>query len=106
VNVTARAISLLQEVPRQRTCKSVEVDVHWCTCVQFEQVNDPETIDTEGKRLASVAVQEINKQLDREDKDKQCAKLSLQSVQDVRVVFTNEVVSSWPFVTNWEIINY
>lgn len=73
---------------------SAEVDVHWCTCVKFEQVNDPETVEKTGRSLASMAVHEINKMLDRGDTDKQCARLSIQSVQYLRVVFTNEIVSS------------
>ena len=34
-----RGISLLREIPRERTCKDADVEPHWCACGTYEDAN-------------------------------------------------------------------
>lgn len=95
VNATSRAVSLLQEIPWQRTCTSASIDMHWCSCVKYERVNSLKLngrANDEDSLAASRAVDYINKLIKNEDREGQCAKLTLDVVQDFRVIFANEYV--------------
>ena len=36
VNYSSRGISLLQEIPANRTCDSADIATHWCTCLNYQ----------------------------------------------------------------------
>lgn len=109
VKKSSRAVSLLQTVPKDRTCATADLDVHWCTCVKYEKVSDSLDPARSNAMLAKVALNEINEQLETKDKDKQCARLSLQSVDNVMIVVPNEIVlelSNKLDPDEWQIFNF
>ncbi|XP_074658024.1 uncharacterized protein LOC141910994 isoform X2 [Tubulanus polymorphus] len=56
-DVTQRGISLLQEIPRNRTCKLADIEPHWCSCLNWKTVQprDPQVL-----RAADALVSVIN----------------------------------------------
>ena len=60
-NIRHRGISLLKEIPRERTCVDAGVDAHWCVCLAWEAVA---TNDTNVKAAASAVVRLMNELTD------------------------------------------
>jgi hypothetical protein len=34
-----RGLSLLREIPKNRTCQAAGIDMHWCSCLQYHEVS-------------------------------------------------------------------
>ena len=51
-------ISLLHEIPLDRTCASAHIALHWCTCLRYE--NRPKT-DPAVVKSAQIVVEHINR---------------------------------------------
>ncbi|GFN73914.1 hypothetical protein PoB_000042000 [Plakobranchus ocellatus] len=49
-----RGISLFREIPRSRTCAQAGVQVHWCTCLEWELVSDQSLINASAKAALDV----------------------------------------------------
>lgn len=56
-DIRQRSISLLKEIPRERTCVDAGIDAHWCVCVAWEAIS---TGDTNVKAAASAIVRLMN----------------------------------------------
>ncbi|CAD7092544.1 unnamed protein product [Hermetia illucens] len=56
--VKSRAISLFDEVPKERSCADAYIEPHWCTCLNWEQIND--TTSTIVVRVANSVIDTIN----------------------------------------------
>ena len=56
-DIRQRGISLLKEIPRERTCVDAGIDAHWCVCLAWEAVS---TDDTNVKAAANAIVRLIN----------------------------------------------
>lgn len=83
-----RGISLLKAHPLNRTCASAGIDMHWCTCMNWQEV-DPthERVVTATTEI----VNRINKFVERHDKI--CAKLKLSRIYDAKIGLPNNKVS-------------
>lgn len=38
-NIHRRSISLFSKVPLERTCANADIEAHWCTCLEWENIN-------------------------------------------------------------------
>ena len=87
VKYTDRAVSLLKEVPLNRTCASVGIDTHWCGCLVWDDAD-------ENSREVQEAAREVLETINRatEPQRVNCSKLSLKSVESARLVIPNEEV--------------
>ncbi|KAK2141258.1 hypothetical protein LSH36_1134g02060, partial [Paralvinella palmiformis] len=85
VKPSDRGISLLNVIPANRTCKSAGIELHWCTCMQFESLNATEP---EVQQAAEYAVTYINKLL-YAVRDK-CLELKLKKIFGARKAYPNE----------------
>lgn len=72
-----RSISLFLPIPKNRTCKSAEIDDHWCTCHKGIKLS---TKSFEARNAAEQLVKHLNKYL---EEYRQCAVLSLAEVLEV-----------------------
>ena len=83
-----RGISLLREHPINRTCTAAGVDMHWCTCMSWQEV-DPANwrVVTAAKKLVD-HINGLNEKV-RE----LCSFLTLKRVVDAKLGLPNEKVS-------------
>ena len=45
-------ISLLRPIPLNRTCASAHIDLHWCTCLRYENIDvADELVSTAARRV-------------------------------------------------------
>lgn len=74
-NLSHRSISLLQEIPAERTCADAYIEPHWCACLDWESVdrNDPVVIGA-----ARSFINKINKYNSKYTDE--CSKLELSEV--------------------------
>ncbi|KAK7466791.1 hypothetical protein BaRGS_00037107 [Batillaria attramentaria] len=86
-NTFSRGISLLREIPVNRTCKQAGIGMHWCGCLHQVAVDTSETFV---KPAAAELVSHINL-LTTPLRD-QCAELHLKTVHSVFLVMPNEQV--------------
>lgn len=75
-SVESRGISLFREIPQARSCRDAEVDMHWCTCLQW--INVPAD-DALIRNIAQILVDKINNATERDRK--LCAKLTLKKIE-------------------------
>ena len=87
VNVTKRGISLLSEVPAERTCKDASIEPHWCACLNWKDVlvTDPSVV-----KAADTVVQKINNLT--ESQRNQCAKLTVGKIMNAVVYSYNPTI--------------
>ena len=95
VKYTDRGISLLKEIPSNRTCASAGINLHWCTCLTYEEIPDAHK-DSMAKYIAKHLVKHINHLTDAERQ--KCQELNLKAVVDAKLILPNEKV--------WDIILY
>ena len=71
----SRGISLFQEIPADRTCEDVDLEPHWCLCLEWtnQDVTDPNVIAS-----AKAFVKHVNK-LTKGKRDL-CEKLTLHAI--------------------------
>ncbi|KAI0232461.1 hypothetical protein LSAT2_017188, partial [Lamellibrachia satsuma] len=60
-NIRHRGISLLKEIPGERSCVDAGIDAHWCVCLAWDTVS---TGDKKVKAAASAVIQLINQLTD------------------------------------------
>ena len=56
-DIRQRGISLLKEIPRERTCVDAGIDAHWCACLAWKTIS---VDDTNVKAAANAIVRLIN----------------------------------------------
>ncbi len=88
VKVKDRGISLLKEIPINRTCASAGIDMHWCTCMKWKEINPT---DSKVQKAVYHVLGYINSLTEKQRH--MCHKLTLKSIVDSRVVYPNEKVS-------------
>ena len=71
----SRGISLFQEIPADRTCEDADLETHWCSCLEWTNldVKDPNVIAS-----AKAFVEHINELT--KDKRELCEELSLHTI--------------------------
>ncbi|ELT99387.1 hypothetical protein CAPTEDRAFT_160399, partial [Capitella teleta] len=82
-----RGISLFKEIPRNRTCESAGIDMHWCTCMRSSEVDITDPIV---QNAALTVVKQLN-EITKMEREK-CEELRLQDIRDARVVIPNEQI--------------
>ncbi|KAL3848085.1 hypothetical protein ACJMK2_018966 [Sinanodonta woodiana] len=82
-----RGISLLKEIPHNRTCASAHIDIHWCTCLQQVEL---QTTDTYVLQSANKLIWLINELLIPVHKF--CATLNIKKIIQAYLLVPNEKV--------------
>ncbi|KAK3605767.1 hypothetical protein CHS0354_033969 [Potamilus streckersoni] len=80
-------ISLLKEIPKNRSCASAHIDIHWCTCLQQIEL---QTTDTYVMQSANKLIWLINKLLIPVFKF--CATLRIKKIMQAYLLVPNEKV--------------
>jgi hypothetical protein len=89
-NVTHRAISLFNVIPAQRTCDHLKLKPHWCSCLQWQEV-DVNNIKI--NRVAKSIVSYINQLLSTVS-GSLCHRLILDSVHNGQMYQPNKSFSA------------
>ncbi|XP_005111704.1 uncharacterized protein LOC101847301 [Aplysia californica] len=86
-SLSDRGISLLREVPPERSCQHAAILPHWCLCLEEREVPTNSTV---GRRIAHALVGHINDILS--PASHLCATLSLGNVSQVVQMQSNEKI--------------
>nr|XP_049707709.1 uncharacterized protein LOC110377992 isoform X2 [Helicoverpa armigera] len=70
-----RALSLLEPIPKNRSCSEAGIQLHWCACVKWKNVTDPTMI----QRTAHAFVEFINSLT--ESQRSKCVPRTLKSIE-------------------------
>ncbi|CAF3830335.1 unnamed protein product [Rotaria sordida] len=89
-NITQRAISLFNVIPAQRTCDHIKLPPHWCSCLQWQQVN---ANDIKIKQAAEYIVNYINQLLSTVSRSL-CHHLILDSIHNAQMYRPNKNFSA------------
>ncbi|XP_071125528.1 uncharacterized protein [Mytilus edulis] len=83
-----RSMSLLNEIPEDRTCDEADILPHWCTCSKHEE------LDIQNKTVIKIGVTLISKiNQDLKDSFDVCEKLHLKSIKyALRVIPSDKVL--------------
>lgn len=73
--------SLFNEVPWNRTCEDISIGTHWCTCPTYDDQDENDRI-VQG--AVKYALADINKLLDKYDKEQLCYRLKLKRISHAR----------------------
>ena len=85
-----RGISLLTEIPGNRTCASAAILPHWCICQQMTPLSTNSTLAV---RMARMVVSDINDMLiDTRDK---CDYLIVSHIRDIRQFQINRLIKDY-----------
>jgi hypothetical protein len=70
--------SLFTELPHDRSCQQAGIDRHWCTCIDFQIINETsQVVNSAVKQI----IKEVNKELAPYPK---CAELKLKKISSAR----------------------
>ncbi|CAF4743554.1 unnamed protein product, partial [Rotaria sp. Silwood1] len=83
-----RNISLFHLIPAQRTCDDLNLEPHWCSCLQWTNLN---INDTKVKQATNHIINYINKQL-LLVKNNLCYQLELYSIHNVQIYQPNQAL--------------
>ena len=78
-----RGLSILREIPVERTCDDAEIPIHWCACSSWVPVQDYISDEVAVKAVAMV-VDSINDLIKSSNQDSVCEKLSLKQVNRIQ----------------------
>jgi hypothetical protein len=91
VSVTQRSISLFNIIPAQRTCDHLKLAPHWCSCLEWQQINVKNDIKI--NRVATNIVNYIN-QLLATVTQSLCHPLQLDSIFSALMYQPNKTIST------------
>ncbi|CAF3335517.1 unnamed protein product [Rotaria sp. Silwood2] len=83
-----RNISLFHLIPAQRTCDDLNLEPHWCSCLQWTNLN---INDTKVKQATNHIINYINKQL-LSVKNILCQQLQFYSIHNVQIYQPNKAL--------------
>jgi hypothetical protein len=87
-HVKQRNISLFNLIPAQRTCDDLNLEPHWCTCLQWENIDiNNSKIKQATKHLITL----INKQLSSVENNL-CHQLQLYSIHNAQIYHPNQAL--------------
>ena len=87
LNYSHRGISLLKEIPLNRTCEAAGIDLHWCTCLQYEDVD---VADKTVRKVSQFLVKQLNRLTEKIRH--QCEQLEEKNIVEAKLVVPNEKV--------------
>ncbi|XP_071085114.1 uncharacterized protein [Haliotis cracherodii] len=87
INPEQRGMSVLRDIPNNRTCASARIDIHWCSCLHQVQVN----LDDKFVMTASEEVVNYINGLTSKLRGN-CTELSLKRIYTAYMVLPNEMV--------------
>ncbi|CAH1782029.1 unnamed protein product [Owenia fusiformis] len=82
-----RGISLFKHIPFNRTCASAGIDLHWCSCLMYEEV----AVDDPTVEEASLEIIKKVNLLSRDHRDV-CSEQKLYKTLDAQLVVTTELL--------------
>ncbi|EFA03493.1 uncharacterized protein LOC662511 isoform X2 [Tribolium castaneum] len=94
----SRGYSLFNEISPKRTCESAQIASHWCTCQQSIEIERNNSLVVEA---ANYAVDYMNFQLEGYA---QCSNLTLESINDARIMTHEEHITNGNEVKDYMII--
>jgi hypothetical protein len=89
----ARGISVLKPILGNRTCASAGIELHWCTCLRYEEVDNKDAVTRTAAAAIVTYINHLTK-LHRED----CHELRLQNLLDAKMIIPNEQVNMLLFI--------
>ena len=95
-----RGISLLREIPAERTCEHAQILPHWCLCLEQKKLNPSGQL---ASRIGRAVVAHINKLLS--SAFHLCARLSVMNITDVVEMASNDRVLRFADVFH-DVINH
>lgn len=66
-------LSLLEEIPEDRSCESIPLLEHWCSCQSSEPIKDLSSVEPISRFIA----QSVNRLISRENFGQKCSELTL-----------------------------
>ncbi|CAF1487176.1 unnamed protein product, partial [Rotaria magnacalcarata] len=87
-NIKQRNISLFNLIPARRTCDDIDLEPHWCSCLQWESLNINDTIV---KEASTNIISYINKQL-LSIENSLCHQLQLLSIENAQMYQPNQAL--------------
>ncbi len=87
-HIKQRNISLFHLIPASRTCDDLNLEPHWCSCLQWSNIN---INDTKVKQAVRHIISYINKQLSFV-KNNLCHQLQLVSIQNAQMYQPNQAL--------------
>jgi hypothetical protein len=90
MDYSSRGISLLKEIPLNRTCASAHIDMHWCTCMQWKEMR----LDNYDIVQSVKATINFINTFTEDHRDK-CEVLTLKKVVEAKLIMPNEKVLTY-----------
>jgi hypothetical protein len=87
-SIKQRNISLFNLIPAQRTCDDLELEAHWCTCLQW---NNIDIQDIKVQEAIQHIIHFINQQL-LTVKDKLCHQIELEKILNAQMYQPNRAL--------------
>ncbi|XP_053945263.1 uncharacterized protein LOC128854859 [Anastrepha ludens] len=82
LNDTVTGLSILHEIPENRSCIEAGITEHWCTCIPYEGL--PST-DATATNVTVLVIDEINQYIDDRNISSKCSLLELKSLKKVEI---------------------
>ncbi|RUS82218.1 hypothetical protein EGW08_010032 [Elysia chlorotica] len=99
-SVQDRGISLLREIPIERTCEHAGIQPHWCLCLEPKKLKPTGLL---ARGIGDAVVAHINKELS--GAFHLCAQLSLENISQVVKMASNDQILRFDNVFN-DVINH
>ena len=74
-DISRRAVSLFSQIPKERTCSDAEVTPHWCACLEWQPVNQSDTLVVSAVREAVARINQFT-----QPQRSKCAELTLSQI--------------------------
>uniref|UniRef100_A0A0B6ZQB1 Sulfatase N-terminal domain-containing protein n=1 Tax=Arion vulgaris TaxID=1028688 RepID=A0A0B6ZQB1_9EUPU len=86
-DINKRGISLLREIPTERTCEHAGILPHWCLCLEQKKLEPTSQL---ANQIAQAVVSQINRQMS--SVSHMCSKLKVSTILDIVEMQPNDKV--------------
>ncbi|KAK6979641.1 hypothetical protein BgiMline_020627 [Biomphalaria glabrata] len=86
-NISNRGVSLFKAIPEERNCDWAQVDPHWCSCMEWSEVNADDPVL---KPVVETIITTFNNYT--EPYRSECAVLKVKTIKSANVLKINEAV--------------
>ncbi|XP_013402395.1 uncharacterized protein LOC106168020 [Lingula anatina] len=81
-DIRRRGVSLFKEIPKSRTCAHAQIEAHWCTCLNWEKVDENvKKVDENVKKAIGSVIRKLNSII--EPQSHLCHELELGNVSQI-----------------------